>query len=100
MARAENTTTPAAGKGTRPRKSLAEKAVAELDAAEKLRNSAQAKFDKLSKGVEPAKEALAHAEARVRFLQQNPDLPEDRRVVAESAPTTDGDTQPSTDGEG
>ena len=67
----------------RPRKTRAEKAVAELDAAIKTRDAAQKRLTKLQEGVAPAQAAFDIAEAEVRFLQQNPALPEDRRAVAE-----------------
>lgn len=85
MAKTEGTVTPAA---KRPRKTRAEKAVAELDAAIKTRDLAQKKLDKLKEGLQPAQAAFDESEALVAFLQQNPALPEDRRV----APTTDART--------
>lgn len=63
----------------RPRKSAEEKALADLDAALKTRDLAKKKLDKLKEGVEPAQAAFDKAAARVRFLQQNPDLPESAR---------------------
>lgn len=82
MARTQ-TETPAATK--RPRKSAEEKALADLEAAIKTRDLAQKKFEKLQEGVKPAQEAFAKAEARVLFLQQNPDLPESSRPAPEPA---------------
>jgi len=59
----------------RPRKSAAEKAQADYDAAVKTRDLAQKKLAKLQEGVAPAQEAFDAAERRVAYLGQNPDLP-------------------------
>jgi hypothetical protein len=70
MAKADSTT------GTkRPRKSAAERAQADYDAAVKTRDVAQRKLTKLQEGVAPAQEAFDAAERRVAYLGQNPDLP-------------------------
>lgn len=90
MARINNTEAPAtSGKGTRTRKSPEQKAVAELDAAIKTRDLAAKKLDKLKLGMAPAQTAFDHAEARVAFLSQNPDLPEDRRATPAAQPEND-----------
>lgn len=83
---AKNDPTPVATK--RPRKTRAEKAVAELDAAIKTRDLAQKKLDKLKEGLQPAQAAFDFAEAEVQFLQQNPALPDDRRVVVPNDAST------------
>lgn len=59
----------------RPRKSAAEKAQADYDAAVKTRDIAKRKLDKLKQGVEPAQADYDAAERRVNYLGQNPDLP-------------------------
>lgn len=93
MARETSTTTPAA---KRPRKTRAEKAVAELDAAIKTRDAAQKRLDKLKEGMAPAQSAFDEAEALVTFLQQNPALPEDRRVtVPADASSISDDVEPT-----
>lgn len=60
----------------RPRKSAAERAQADYDAAVKTRDLAQRKLAKLQEGVAPAQEAFDAAERRVTYLGQNPDLPQ------------------------
>lgn len=60
----------------RPRKSAAERAQADYDAAVKTRDLAQRKLTKLQEGVAPAQEAFDAAERRVAYLGQNPDLPQ------------------------
>jgi hypothetical protein len=72
MARADSIETA----GTkRPRKSKAEKAQADYDAAVKTRDLAAKKLAKLQEGVAPAQEAYEASERRVAYLGQNPDLP-------------------------
>jgi hypothetical protein len=70
----------------RPRKSAAEKAQADYDAAVKTRDVAQRKLAKLQEGVAPAQEAFDAAERRVSYLGQNPDLPAQSGTVTEGAP--------------
>lgn len=83
-------------KQTRARKTPEQRAVADLDAAIKTRDLAQKKLDKLKEGVEPAQAAFDHAEQRVQFLSQNPDLPADRRPAPE--PTVVGVPDGAEDG--
>lgn len=80
MAKAESTTST-----KRPRKSAAEKAQADYDAAVKTRDAAQRKLAKLQEGVAPAQEAFDAAERRVAYLGQNPDLPNSNVAVADGA---------------
>lgn len=88
--------TPATTK--RPRKSAEQKAIAELDAAIKTRDAAKTKLDKLKEGLAPSQTAFDKAEARVQFLQQNPDLPEDRRVTGLVEPANSEDTSANPEG--
>lgn len=60
---------------TRPRKSPAERAQLDLDAAIKRRDAAQKKVDKLSEGLEPARQELRQSAALVDYLSKNPLLP-------------------------
>lgn len=71
MARADSTTST-----KRPRKSPADRAQADLDAAIKRRDAAQRKYDKLSGAVEPAKAELQQASSLVDYLSKNPLLPQ------------------------
>lgn len=79
------------GAGTRPRKSAAEKAQADYDAAVKTRDVAQRKLAKLQEGVAPAQEAFDLADRRVKFLAQNPDLPAQPETEGEEPETEDDD---------
>lgn len=72
MARADSTTPST----KRPRKSPAERAQLDLDAAVKRRDQAQKKYDKLAGAVEPAKQELKQATALVDYLSKNPLLPQ------------------------
>jgi peptidoglycan hydrolase CwlO-like protein len=67
----------------RPRKSPAERAQADYDAATKSLTTAQAKLAKLQEGVAPAQAEVDRLQARVTYLGQNPDLP---GSVTEGAP--------------
>jgi hypothetical protein len=88
--------TPApAGAGSRPRKSPAERAQADYDAAVKSRDVAQRKLTKLQEGVAPAQEAFDAAERRVAYLGQNPDLP---AQDASAPPSDPSDAETTSEG--
>lgn len=76
------------GRTLRPRKTAAEKAQADYEAAVKTRDLAQKKRDKLAEGLQPAEEAFAAAQRRVDYLALNPDLPDHLRPAAEDTDDT------------
>lgn len=88
MARTESTPTPA-GKGTRPRKSAAEKAQIELDAATKHRDTIATKLEKAKPAVVALEAELQQANQLVDYLAKNPLLPQ---PVAEGETPADDST--------
>lgn len=78
---------------TRPRKSPAERAQLDLDAAIKRRDSAQARVDKLRTGLAPAEQDLQEATALADYLSKNPLLPQ-------NAASEEADDSASDDTEG
>lgn len=70
MAKADSTTTT-----KRPRKSAAERAQFDLDAAVKRQTSAREKLAKAEASIESLRAEAAQADAEVNFRSQNPALP-------------------------
>lgn len=87
MARTQNTESP---KTTRPRKTAAQKAQTDLDAAVKSRDAVKAKLEKAEPAVITLRSELEQAERLVNFLAGNPLLESNQQV---SEPTEE---QPAT----
>lgn len=83
MARTEGTV------NARPRKSPAQRAQMDLDAAIKRRDAAQAKVDKLEAGLAPARQELDESVALADYLSKNPLLPQNAAAADEGEPAPD-----------
>jgi hypothetical protein len=70
----------------RPRKTAAERAQADYDAAIKRQSVAQSKLDKVSATIDDLRAEVKLADAEVNFRSQNPALPAQVADVSEAAP--------------